>query len=139
VFAARLYGVGDPGRRADALLTQLGLDGVAHRPAGGFSRGMAQRLAIARALVHAPDVVLLDEPYTGLDRAAAETLSAEIRRLREGGRTLLLVTHELSRACELADAAVVLSRGRVVHEAHGDGLRLERLERAYLESVESAA
>lgn len=139
VFAARLYGVPDPGARADALLAQLSLADVAHRPAGGFSRGMAQRLAIGRALVHGPEVVLLDEPYTGLDRAAAGTLTAEIRRLREGGRTLLLVTHELPRACEVADAALVLSRGEVVHVAKGDEVRLDRLERAYLASVESAA
>jgi heme exporter protein A len=139
VFAARLYGVPRAGERADALLAQHGLTAVASRPAGGFSRGMSQRLAIARALVHAPEIVLLDEPYTGLDRTAAEVLTGEIRRLREGGRTLVLVTHDLARAAELADAAVVLAEGRVVHRAAGPGLRLEALERAYLASVEAAA
>jgi heme exporter protein A len=139
VFAARLYGVPHPGERAAALLAEHGLLDVAERPAGGFSRGMAQRLAIARALVHAPEIVLLDEPYTGLDRAAAETLTAQLRALRTGGRTLVLVTHDLARACELADSALVLAAGRVVHAEAGPGVRLDALERAYLASVGAAA
>ena len=139
IFAARLYGVLDPRRRAAELLEAQGLAAVADRPAGGFSRGMAQRLAIARGLVHDPPIVLLDEPYTGLDRAAAQALTERLRELRAAGRTLVLVTHELSRAGELADRAVVLARGRIVHAAEGPALALATLEQAYLESVESAA
>jgi heme ABC exporter ATP-binding subunit CcmA len=139
IFAARLHGVPDPGARADALLASHGLTDAAGRRAGAFSRGMAQRLAIARALVHDPPVLLLDEPYTGLDRSAAAALSERVRALREEGRTLVLVTHELARAAELADAALVLSRGRVVHAAQGAALALPVLERAYLAGVEAAA
>jgi heme exporter protein A len=138
VFAARLYGVPDPAGRASELLEAQELAAVADRPAGGFSRGMAQRLAIARGLVHDPSIVLLDEPYTGLDRAAAHALTQRLQELRAAGRTLVLVTHELARACELADRVVVLSRGRIVHSAEGRGLALPTLEQAYLTSVESA-
>ncbi len=138
IFAGRLYGVASPAQRADELLAAQELTDVADRPAGGFSRGMAQRLAIARGLVHDPAIVLLDEPYTGLDRSASEALTRRLSALRAGGRTLVLVTHELARACELADRAIVLAGGRVVHEATGADLALAALDRAYLASVGAA-
>jgi heme exporter protein A len=139
IFAARLHGVRDARARADALLTAQGLQAAADRPAGSFSRGMAQRLSIARGLVHDPEILLLDEPFTGLDPAAAERLTEQLSRLRAGGRTLVLVTHELARVARLADAAVVLARGRVVHAADGAGLEPARLEAAYLSAVGEAA
>ena len=139
IFAARLHGVRDPGARADALLAAQGLEAAAHRPAGSFSRGMAQRLSIARGLVHEPEILLLDEPFTGLDPAAAERLTAQLARLRAGGRTLVLVTHELARVARLADAAIVLARGRVVHAAGGAALEPARLEAAYLAAVGEVA
>ena len=127
VFAARLHAVPNPGARADALLEDEGLAAVANRPAGGFSRGVAQRLAIARGLVHAPEVVLLDEPFTGLDHAAAERLTDRLGRLHGDGRTLILVTHDVARAAALAQRAIVLAGGRIVHEADaGDAGALER-------------
>ncbi len=139
IFAARLHGVRDPGVRADALLAAQGLEAAADRPAGSFSRGMAQRLSIARGLVHDPDVLLLDEPFTGLDPAAAERLTQQLSRLRTGGRTLVLVTHELGRVARLADAAIVLAQGRVVHAAEGPELGPARLEAAYLAAVGEVA
>jgi heme exporter protein A len=139
VLAGRLYGVADPAARADALLAEQGLGGVAGRMAGEFSRGMAQRLAIARGLVHDPAVVLLDEPFGGLDRSSAAHLAERLRGLRQQGRTVVLVTHELSHVSALADAALVLARGRVVHRAVGDALSASVLDAAYLAAVESAA
>lgn len=136
-FAARLYGVPDPGGRADRLLAEQDLVGAAHRPAAALSRGMAQRLAIARGLVHDPPVVLLDEPFTGLDRVGAGRLADRLRAVRAGGRTVVLVTHDLARAAELADAAVVLVRGRLVHRAEAGALEGGALERAYLDALES--
>ena len=109
----------DPGARADALLEEEGLAGVASRPAGDFSRGMAQRLSIARALMHDPDVVLLDEPFTGLDRRSADRLGRRIAALRDAGRTLLLVSHDVEQASSLADAALVLVNGRVTLATEG--------------------
>jgi len=137
LFAARLHGVSEAQARADALLEQQGLLGVADRLTRSFSRGMAQRLAIARGLVHDPSILLLDEPFTGLDPSAAEALERQLRQLRDQGRTLVLVTHELARACALADAAIVLSRGLVVHRATGPAeLSPGALEDGYRRSLE---
>jgi len=132
VFAARLYGMRDASSRAEALLSEQGLSEVADRRAGHFSRGMSQRLSIARALVHDPTLVLLDEPFTGLDRRAGDRLAALLTQLRSDGRTLVLTTHDVERASALCDAAFVLERGRVVHRAEGPDLAREALEHAVL-------
>jgi heme exporter protein A len=137
IFHARVHGVADPGRRADALLAEEGLDGVADRRAGTFSRGMAQRLSIARALVHDPPIVLFDEPFTGLDRRAGDRLSGRLRSLRDEDRLVVLVTHDLLRASEIADRALVLMAGRIAHQAQGDGLARDALEDAYARALDS--
>lgn len=139
VFAARLYGVTEPAGRAAALLDAHDLGAVADRLAGGFSRGMAQRLAIARGLVHDPPIVLLDEPFAGLDRSSSARLSVALRRMRTEGRTLVLVTHEIGIASALADSAIVLARGRIVHRAEGAALEQTVLDAAYARSVEPTA
>jgi ABC-type multidrug transport system ATPase subunit len=113
-FFARLYGVADvPGRVARGLqaagLTARGDDAVA-----GFSRGMRQRLAIERALVHEPRLVLLDEPFTGLDDSSATALRRRLEMLRTSGCIVLLTTHDLEAVEDLVDRAVLLSQGRVV-------------------------
>jgi heme exporter protein A len=113
VFAARLHGRAPSRDQIDAILADVGLSDVADRRAGGFSRGMAQRLSIARAVVHEPNVLLLDEPFTGLDESSAERLSTQLVGLREGGRTLILVTHDPRRAVELSDRALILHRGEI--------------------------
>jgi heme exporter protein A len=117
LFAARLHGVAKPRERAAALLAELDLEAVAERSAGSFSRGLAQRLSIARALVHDPTLVLLDEPFTGLDPVSADRLAARIESLRAAGRALVLVTHDLARAAALADRALVLVDGRVAWQS----------------------
>jgi heme exporter protein A len=128
VFAGRLHGVSHPGVRADRLLAEAGLAGVADRAVGGFSRGMAQRLAIARGLVHDPAVLLLDEPFTGLDARAAARLAERLAGLRGERRSFVLVTHDAASAARLADAAIVLARGRVAWRSDGapDPAELER-------------
>ncbi len=140
IFAGRLYGVAAPRERAAAQIASEGLEAIADRRAGDLSRGQAQRAAIARALIHAPALVLLDEPFTGLDRGAAQRLAARLAELRAHGHTSVLVTHTLEHVRELADEALVLSAGRGVWRgpigAHGDELEraladaLERPERA---------
>jgi len=75
---------------------------------------MSQRLAIARAMAHDPSILLLDEPFTGLDEVSAERLSGQLATLRDGGRTLIVVTHDPRRAVELADRALILHRGQIV-------------------------
>jgi ABC-type multidrug transport system ATPase subunit len=127
IFAARLYGVADPAGRADALLREQGLAAAADQPVGA-----------SRGLVHDPGVVLLDEPFTGLDRSAARALAERLGALHEAGRTVLLVTHELDRAAELADAVLVLDAGRAAWRSEGP-LDPASLEQAYLEAVRSSA
>ena len=126
VFAARLHGAAPDCDRIDAVLADLGLQDVAGRRAGTFSRGMAQRLSIARAVIHDPQVLLLDEPFTGLDETSAERLSSQLSSLREGGRTLILVTHDPRRAVELSERAFILHRGKIrVRPARADGESFE--------------
>jgi len=133
IFAGRLYGLADAAVRADALLAAEGLSAEADRPVGGFSRGMAQRTAIARGLVHDPSIVLLDEPFSGLDRGAAVRLESRLAALRSSGRTLLIATHEIALAARLSDAALVLAAGRVVHAGRGGDAAA--LESAYAEAL----
>ncbi len=133
VFHGRLQGIADPGGRADQLLQDEGLSAIADRRAGTFSRGMAQRLSIARALVQDPPLLLLDEPFTGLDRRAGDRLSERLRALRNEGRAILLVTHDLLRASEIGDAALILLSGCILRRAEGSGLERSALEAAYAE------
>jgi heme exporter protein A len=134
LFAARLHGVAKPRERADELLAELDLAGVADRAAGSFSRGLAQRLSIARALVHDPALLLLDEPFTGLDPVSADRLAQRIGALRAAGRALVLVTHELARAAALADCAIVLVDGRVAW-ASDACVGADALDAAYREAL----
>ena len=88
---------------------------------------MAQRLSIARAVVHDPQVLLLDEPFTGLDETSAERLSTQLAALREGGRTLILVTHDPRRAIELCARALILHRGEIRARPAGNVFELAAL------------
>ena len=114
-FYASLYGV-EPARvRCDALLEQVGLMRQRAERVRYFSRGMQQRLAIARAILHSPRVLLLDEPHSGLDQNAAAQLDALLQAEAAAGRSVLLVTHDVQRGIALADRVLVLGRGRVVY------------------------
>jgi len=108
-----LYGVRDLGDAVPAALARVGLLPRAHDAVRTFSRGMAQRLGIARLTLHAPDLLLLDEPYTGLDAAGGRLLDGVIGDL-SGDRGAVIVTHELGRALRLADEVMVMRAGRVV-------------------------
>jgi heme exporter protein A len=116
-FYGRLYDVPNASARATELLDEVGLDVDARlRPAGTYSRGMTQRLALARALLHDPQVLLLDEPFTGLDRKGAEALSRTLVGAKERGCLVLVVTHDLESIGDVTDHVVVLRRGKLVHE-----------------------
>ena len=112
LLAARLYGLDAPAERAARALAQAELEAVADRRAGALSRGLAQRAAIARALLHDPRLVLLDEPWTGLDARSAALLSGRLAAEKRAGRTLLVSSHDSARLVGLADRALVLARGR---------------------------
>jgi heme exporter protein A len=110
-FHARMHGLSNPD--LDGALDRVDLLNRADDRVSGFSRGMRQRLALARTLLHDPDVVLLDEPFTGLDSHASRLLEGVLRTLRDGRRTVVLVTHALGEGLALADHVVMLVRGRV--------------------------
>ena len=111
-FAARLYGMPHPSKAARAALEAAGLGGRADESPRRLSRGLAQRAAIARALLHRPRLLLLDEPFTALDALAAERLREELRaRLREG-LGLVIVTHHLGEVWDVASRIAVLVGGR---------------------------
>jgi heme exporter protein A len=114
---ARLYAVPEPHDRADEVLRRVGLAGDAERRAARtYSRGMLQRLAVARALVHRPQLLLLDEPFTGLDRAGVELLGALLHEERARGAILVVVTHDFEAVASLIDRVVVLARGKVTRD-----------------------
>ena len=122
VFYARLYGLPDPRGAARAALRTAGLDDRRSDQARIYSRGMQQRLALARALLHAPDILLLDEPFTGLDREAVDRLQDRLRTARRAGVTCVLATHDFATALPVADRVIVLVSGRIAAERPARGL-----------------
>jgi heme exporter protein A len=133
MFFAQLYNVPkrDAHARAEALLERVGLSRRADDVVRSFSRGMQQRLSIARALVHDPSIMLLDEPYTGLDQDASAALDQVLRSARAEGRTILMVTHQIEHVAQLADRFLILSRGEIGWDALNDGHRGDELARQY--------
>ena len=110
---ARLYGLTDPRRSAAAWLERVGLAAAAGGYAREFSRGMRQRLAVARAFLHEPDVLLLDEPFTALDDRAITVLQDVLRGAIAGGRTVVMSTHQLREALELSTRVALMVNGRL--------------------------
>lgn len=135
-FYGKLFGLLDLGDRIPERLAQVGLEKRAGSLARTLSRGMRQRLALARTLLHDPEFVLLDEPYTGLDAHAAAVLRGVLTSLKDGRRTVILVTHNLSQGLELADRVAIQVRGRFVHLGPRDSLDLPSFEHFYREKVE---
>jgi ABC-2 type transport system ATP-binding protein len=125
---ARLHRLHDPEHLVDRTLQAFGLLERAGEPTAGFSKGMKQKLALARALLHEPDVVLLDEPTAGLDPAIARSVREIVLGLREKGRAILVSTHNLDEAERLADRVAVL-RTRLIAVDTPDSLRRRLFER----------
>jgi len=113
-FFAALYQRPDPSQAASNALDRAGLADRADDPVSSFSRGMRQRVALERALIHGPRLALLDEPFTGLDDTSASALVARLRTLRDSGAIVVLATHDLDLAEGLLDQAVFLRDGRIV-------------------------
>ncbi|MCA9959409.1 MAG: heme ABC exporter ATP-binding protein CcmA [Anaerolineales bacterium] len=113
-FFARLYRLDDAVTRVQQALKTVGLLARQRDPVSTFSRGMVQRLTIARATLHGPDVLLLDEPYTGLDQDAAQLLDDLLLRERGNGRTIFMITHDLVHGLDICDRVVILNRGKIM-------------------------
>ena len=131
LFYGRMYGLPDLEHCSAVALDAVGLAGRGHDRVRGFSRGMKQRLAIARATLHGPSILLLDEPFTGLDASARAMLSDLLVDLHLEGRTVLLVTHDLERGLALAGRFIILKGGRIVAEGTTADVSLEEMSTRY--------
>lgn len=134
MFTAQLYGVVNAEERVRELLRAVELDHRRFDMVRTFSRGMTQRLSIARALMNDPDVVFLDEPYAGLDPHAVEIFDGLIEQLRDG-RTFIMVSHDLQKGFDVCTHALVLARGRVVNYAPKEDIDFEQFRQLYRETV----
>lgn len=130
-FFGRLYKLQEVARRVDEALEQAGLSSRADEAVQGFSRGMRQRVALERALLHQPRLLLLDEPFTGLDQASASALVARLRGLQSLGTLVVVATHDLDVAEGLLTRAVFLRNGRIVADEAGSA----NLRRRYLDVI----
>ena len=137
-FYGRLFGLKDLCDRVQERLSAGGLTDRAATPVRNLSRGLKQRVALARALLHDPEVVLLDEPYTGLDAHAAAALRGQLASLKDGQRTVVLVTHNLGPGLEMADRVAIQFRGRFVSLVDRGDWGAEGFESFYREIVEAA-
>ncbi len=113
----RLYGVQDVSQRAREWLALTSLDRVEHSLVREFSRGMRQRLAVARAFLHEPALLLLDEPFTSLDDRSIQVLQQALRNARSRGATVIMITHQIREAMEMATRVALLGRGKLLY--HG--------------------
>jgi heme ABC exporter ATP-binding subunit CcmA len=135
-FFGQLYGLRGATLRQsiDAALTAARLQERAQDRVAGFSRGLRQRLALERALLHRPRLVLLDEPFTGLDDDAAAALAMRLRALRDAGAIVVMATHDFESADQLVDRAVCLKEGRAREIPAGSGTIRERYRRSLQET-----
>src|SRR5262245_46662985 len=136
-FAARLHGIarGDIGQAVDRVVDTCGLAGVTSRPLGHLSKGFRQRVGLAQALIHEPEVLILDEPTNGLDPGQIRDMLAFIRSLG-AKRTIVLSTHILSQVLSACQKVVIINDGRVVLEAPlGDLTRDRSLEDVYTQAI----
>lgn len=138
-FFAELYGVENPAAQVEKYLRQFGLADRADDIAGTFSKGMKQKLALARAMLHEPPVLFLDEPTSGLDPSAAKTVREAIETLSGAGRTIFLSTHNLDEAERLCDRIGVLNHGKLVALDTPSALRRQLFGQATVVQLENPA
>jgi heme exporter protein A len=136
-FYARMYGIDGMEARITQVLGMVGLENRRKDLVRTFSRGMQQRLAIGRAVIHDPEVMLFDEPYTGLDQDASEMLDEVLKSVAAEGRTVVMTSHDLARAEDLATRFDILSRGVIAASATHEQLKNTNLLAFYKQSLEA--
>jgi heme exporter protein A len=134
-FYGRMYGLTDLEQRITEVLEMVGLEARRRDLVRTFSRGMQQRLAIGRAVLHDPEVILFDEPYTGLDQDASSMLDEVLKTVAAKGRTVVMTSHDLARAEDLATRFDILSRGVITATATRKQLKKSNLLSFYKESL----
>jgi heme exporter protein A len=135
-FYARLYDVEDSKRRVETVLQQVGLWGRQKDPVRTYSRGMQQRLAIARSILHNPPILLLDEPDTGLDQHAAGRLGELLTAVGTDRRTVVMTSHNLERSLSLGDRVLILANGKIVYDHDRSAITSAELRTAYYNVVQ---
>jgi heme exporter protein A len=137
-FYGKMYGVPQLSRRVESVLEMVGLLERRRDLVRTFSRGMQQRLAIGRAILHGPEVMLFDEPHTGLDQDACAMLDQVLREVAARGRTVVMTSHDLARAADLASRFDVLSRGVIVASVRREELDPNQLLAFYRQAIGEA-
>lgn len=137
-FFSRLFGVAKAEKRIDYLLSLVGLSDRRFDLVRTFSRGMQQRIAIARALLHEPPLLFLDEPHSGLDTEASEVLDKTIDKLRKANTTFIMTTHSLEKGLALANRALILSAKGIVFNEKTKDIKALSFRDIYLKQVKSS-
>ncbi len=132
LFFGRLYGISDLKNRARSIISKVGLKDRAGERVRTFSRGMQQRLSIARALIHEPSILLLDEPFTGLDPVGVKLFQDMLNLFRSEHRLIVMTSHNISLGTEDSTHILILADGRVVFSAARTDMKNENLEDIYL-------
>ena len=136
VFYGKLYGLSNPDARIKKLLEEVELSHRLHDPVRTLSRGMQQRLSIARAVLNNPSIVFLDEPYTGLDQHATKILTGILKKLHTPQNTIVMITHNLKQGLEICDQVVIMASGKIVFQKRRLEIILEEFEQVYFDCVE---
>ncbi|MFC1954644.1 heme ABC exporter ATP-binding protein CcmA [Chloroflexota bacterium] len=134
-FYCRLYDLTERKKRINEVMDIVGMTSYLHQRVGTLSRGMQQRVTIARSLLHKPDVMLLDEPETGLDQQATSMLWEAMQIDGQKKRTVIYTTHNLERGFEVGERLLILDKGKIVFEEFKKNLDLPALEKAYKSST----
>ena len=137
-FFGKMYGVPDLEKRIAEVLSLVGLSQRRRDLVRTFSRGMQQRLAIGRAVLHDPEIMLFDEPHTGLDQDASSMLDGVLREVAARGRTVVMTSHDLVRVADLATRFDILSRGTIAGSVSREGLQPDALLAFYRETIQPA-
>jgi heme exporter protein A len=136
-FYGKMYGVSNLGGRVGEVLEMIGLTHRRRDLVRTFSRGMQQRLAIGRAVLHDPDVMLFDEPHTGLDQDASRMLDSVLREVAASGRTVVMTSHDLARAADLASRFDVISKGIIVASEQSSAIPVDGLLAFYRDALDN--
>jgi heme exporter protein A len=135
-FFGTLYGLDDVDNRARSVIKQVGLERRMNDLVRTFSRGMKQRLTVARAIVHEPKILLLDEPYTGLDQHGAQIFGEMLSNLKSQRRTILMTTHNIEEGLDLSDRIGILAKGKIVLDCSKTEIQRSGFKDLYISKVE---
>lgn len=131
-FYGSLYGIDYPEKKGEELLKQLDIYKRKDDLVRTLSRGMLQRVSIARALIYNPEIIFLDEPYTGLDNHSAQTLSTILKEQLKNNKTIIMVTHEIETGLSFADTVIIMNKGKIVYNQQKSLLDKDKFQELYM-------